>query len=154
MGLFGFIYSSEAREYDPICEKNFVDPVTKAIIFEDFEEAKQLIEYADYFEIDSINEDGWTALIIASSWEHTEIAELLIAAGEYVDATDEDGWTALMHASAFEFSELAELLISVGADVNAVDNNGSTVLNIAEVFSKEIAELLEEHGAVADEASE
>ena len=47
----------------------------------------------------SLNEDGWTALMIAAMKGHTETAKALIAAGADVSAKDEDGQTALLFAA-------------------------------------------------------
>ncbi len=78
--------------------------------------------------IEAKDDDGWTALIYASSVRHTEIAKALISVGADINAKDKYGWTALIYASRYGSTEIAKALIAAGADVNAKSNSGDTLL--------------------------
>ena len=65
----------------------------------DIAEVNRLIgEGAD---VNAQNNDGWTALMLASDLENPEIAKLLIEEGADVNAQDNEVWTALLWASAY-----------------------------------------------------
>jgi ankyrin repeat protein len=69
-------------------------------------------------EANSPNQDGQTALMLASSLGSQKIAELLIAKGANVNAVENfRGQTALMWAAAENHPEIVDLLLSHGADV-------------------------------------
>ena len=91
--------------------------------------------------INAKNNDGLTALMIASFNGHTEIVKALIAAGTSVtmstqtrrkaadvNVKDNSGWTALIMASRNGHTEIVMALIVAGADVNAKNNDGRTAL--------------------------
>jgi len=95
------------------------------------------------------NEDGETALTLASSMGLTDIVELLIDAGVNVNAKSEYlGMTALMLASEFGHLDIVELLIEAGADVNIKNKSGGTALSLASIKGyTDIVELLIDAGA-------
>ena len=88
------------------------------------------------FEVRSINYSGihkdyeptggYTALMAASEYGHTEIVKLLIEAGTDVNARHWDDATAFDFALEAGNTEIAKLLIEVGA--NAQNKEGHTVL--------------------------
>ena len=85
-----------------------------------------------------------TPLLLAATFGHKEIAELLIAKGVDVNAVGGLlGWTPLHWAASEGRKEVAELLIGKGADVNAKDEDGKTPLDWAE---GELTDLLRKHG--------
>ncbi len=80
--------------------------------------------------IDSVGDDGQTALNVACSIGSMELAGMLIDHGASVNTVDKSGWTALLYASSNQNLHLCELLIRAGADVNIVSKSKSTVLHI------------------------
>jgi ankyrin repeat protein len=66
-------------------------------------------------EVNATDDDGFTALLLASTWGHPEVVHLLIKAGADVNAQDKDGATELMHASQAGHTEIVELLKRAGA---------------------------------------
>ena len=75
------------------------------------------------------NDDGLTALNVATYFKNKEIAEFLISKGADVNTKEENSLTPL-HLTAFdEYKEIAELLIANGAEVDIKDKNGFTPLH-------------------------
>ena len=108
------------------------------------ETAKRLI-LSGGTDVNAVDSNGVTALIIASAEGYLEIAELLILNGADVntvanaknweislfDDYPTGGRTALMLASGEGHIEIVELLISNGADLNATNSDGATALMYA-----------------------
>ena len=79
--------------------------------------------------VDSQDENGNTALILASWKGHEAVCELLITRGCNVDKQSrKDGDTALIRAAAFGHEAVCELLITRGCNVNMQDKTGGTAL--------------------------
>ena len=90
---------------------------------------------------------GSTPLILATYYNHEEIAIFLIEKGANIDAIDSSGNTALMGVCFKGYTNIAEKLISYGADVNIQNGMGATSLIYAATFKKlEIAKLLLNNG--------
>jgi ankyrin repeat protein len=110
----------------------------------------------------NVNGDNATPLFLATLWNHTEAAELLLQAG----ADPRIGSaTANQHPSlnvenatplhVVKNFELAKRLVDAGADVNARDSRGGTPLDFAVfITNRAIVDLLLRHGADVDPASE
>ena len=95
-------------------------------------------------DVNAKDENGWTPLHHAATWDSKEIVELLIAKGADVNAKNDDESTPLHYA---ETKEVAELLIAKGADVNAKDEDGETPLYYAIARQNpKTADLLRKHG--------
>ena len=109
-----------------------------------FAEVKRLIEEGT--DVNAQDNEGWTALMWALEYGHTEVVKLLIEEGADVNAKDKKGFTALMYSSREGNTEIVKLLIEAGADVNAKDKDGFTAFMWA-FESKEIRKLLREAGA-------
>jgi serine/threonine-protein phosphatase 6 regulatory ankyrin repeat subunit A/serine/threonine-protein phosphatase 6 regulatory ankyrin repeat subunit B len=94
------------------------------------------------------DENGYTALMSASSNDNLEICQLLINHGADVNAKNDYGWTVLIRAATDGELEVCKLLINYGADVNAKENYGRTALiYAAENGNLEICQLLIKYGA-------
>ena len=84
-------------------------------------------------DIDSKDNDGCTALMIASENGHVGAMELLISKGSDINTKADHGCglTALMLASENGHINAIELLISKGSDINIMSNCGLTALMFA-----------------------
>ncbi len=90
---------------------------------------------------------GLSALHQAAFHGHTEIAELLIAAGADVNVANRRGETPLHSTVYWGHREIAGLLISNGAVVNAKLENGQTPLDWAlQLGAEDMAEFLRSQG--------
>lgn len=75
-------------------------------------------------DVNAVNAEGRTALMLTSFNGHLEIIQLLVSKGANTVAVDTNDRNALMYASTGAFNSCVELLLASGAkaDVNAVDN--------------------------------
>ena len=80
-----------------------------------------------------LDEDGNTALIVASENRHISIVQFLLEHGVNADTKNRDGWTALIKASKNGDSnlEIIELLLRNGAQVDIQNNKGDSALIVA-----------------------
>ena len=65
--------------------------------------------------VDDENDDGWTALLLASSNGYASCVKLLLDAGADVNAKDNDGDTALKLAGRQGYDACVKLLKAAGA---------------------------------------
>ena len=94
-------------------------------------------------DINTKDNDGWTALHYATRHQTTEMAQLLLDRGADINAKDNDGWTALHCAAVYKNTEMVQLLLDKGADVNAKTDIGKDALNYArENKNQEMEQLL------------
>lgn len=99
-------------------------------------------------DINTKDENGWSALMYSIYYEHKKITKLLIENKANVNEKNVIGWTPLMLAAWYGDKETVKLLIEAGADVNERDNFGNTALSYAiERKKDEIINLLRENGA-------
>jgi len=73
-------------------------------------------------QIEAANEQGFTALITASSGGHVEVVRLLLAAGADVNAAANNGHTSLIAAASHGHEGVVRLLLNAGADTAATIN--------------------------------
>ncbi len=106
--------------------------------------------------LDAVDNDGLTALAIASQNAKIKAAEALVAAGADVNApVAKGGYTPLMLAAISGSSDLASSLIGHGAKVNAVNPGGVTALMIAAANDhRNVAAVLLKSGADVNARSE
>jgi len=90
---------------------------------DDISRLKELLQQ-NKFEVNSVDEEGMTALHWACDRGNKEVAEILIKHGADVNAQDANAQTALHFACVAEDIELVKLLIKSGADKNAEDCDG------------------------------
>ena len=81
--------------------------------------------------VDCTNEQGSTALMLATDCRHEPVVQTLISGGANVNIQGNDGWTALMLASQNDQFQVAELLLNKQANVNHTANDGWTALMLA-----------------------
>jgi len=81
-------------------------------------------------EVNTQNNDGWTALLKASAWGHKNVVERLLARPDIeVNTQGIDGHTALMRASLNGQKDVVErLLARPDIEVNTQGNDGHTAL--------------------------
>lgn len=82
-------------------------------------------------EIAVSNNDGATALIVASLSGYSDIVKLLLDSGADVNAADNDGITSLMLASFQGYPTGVKILLDGGADTSLRDKDGETALDYA-----------------------
>jgi ankyrin repeat protein len=70
-------------------------------------------------DVNTRDDEGYTALDRAAEGGHADVAKLLIAKGADVNAKDQEGGTPLHSAALVGQADVAKLLIDNGADVNA-----------------------------------
>ncbi|KAJ9585549.1 hypothetical protein L9F63_002666 [Diploptera punctata] len=97
--------------------------------------------------INSQNQHGNTALILAACLGKIDIVELLLQNGADVQITGQHKRTVLMHAAERGHLQLVKLLIKHGASVNATDEDGYSALSLARRRYNHFAELLLDLGA-------
>jgi hypothetical protein len=90
----------------------------------------------------TVNQDGFTPLILASYRNNIEVAKFIIANGADINANSAMG-TPLMAAVVKGNIEIVKLLLDKHANVNSTDANKTTALLYASMFKNyEIARLL------------
>ncbi|PJZ58412.1 ankyrin repeat domain-containing protein [Leptospira barantonii] len=119
----------------------------------DLEETKRIVA-ASHETINTLSQDGWSALHLAAYFGHLEIVKFLVSAGADLSLTSKSklsyGNTALHSAVATGKKSIVEILLEKGADANALQNPGAiTPLHIAASRSGsiEIIQLLLKKGA-------
>ena len=101
-------------------------------------------------DVNARNQDGWTALHLATQNGHKDCLEVLIKAKADVNARNQNGRTALHVAALNGHKDCLEALIKANADVNAVDKNGWTPLHIALEKNPKLAFYLIKAGAAVN----
>ncbi len=103
-------------------------------------------------DVNQVDEEGNSLLLLATANNQTGIVKALIAAGADVDKENNEGVTPLLHATArpeHTPTAIVKALIEAGAHVNVVDRLGKTPLFYAALYNKrETVELLQAAGAV------
>ena len=100
----------------------------------DTKRVKQLLDGDGGAHVEERDEDGWTALLWASTKGHTEVVKLLLDTmlklllekGAPVDEKDKNGSSLLMKASRWGHTEVVRLLLDKGALLDEKDKYGRT----------------------------
>ena len=107
--------------------------------------------------VDHCNEEGRTALMIASKFGDEQVVKTMVSAGANVNIQDNEGWTALMITIVYAshwyhncYTQVVEQVLKERADVNIQNKNGYTALMIASQSGhfQIIKQLLKEHADV------
>lgn len=97
---------------------------------------------------------GRTALAVAASIGHTEIARMLLAAGANVNARCVDGWTPMMAAASAVDAGVLRWLLAANGDVHAKQGGVSALMRAARYSRVEQVQLLLDAGANANDKDE
>lgn len=99
--------------------------------------------------LDTMNQDGHTPLMLASFNGHTDVVKVLLKNGAKVDITDNKGLTPLHFAASGAFPETVEVLLENGAPINATDQieHFTPLMYAAAEGNVEVVKLLLEKGA-------
>ena len=109
----------------------------------DHNEAVKFLLQLETVNIDHTNEEGTTALMLASERGYEDIVHSLLSAGSNVNLQDNNGWTALMKASEHNHISIINMLLQANANPHLKKSNGSNALMIASFNgSCAVAELL------------
>ncbi|MBE33769.1 hypothetical protein CL647_06800, partial [bacterium] len=92
----------------------------------DISEVKNLLDRGA--DVDAKGRYGWTALYLATKYNHVKTVQLLLNSEADVNARNNNGSTAL-HRAVYENNvKIVQLLLDNRADVNARNKYGSTAL--------------------------
>jgi len=96
-----------------------------------------------------IYSNGWTPLLLAFFYNHTEIINFLIEEGMNINVKTTDGFTPLFYAVKNNNLKLTLFLIEKGLNINEKNINGDTPLHYAfsDNIELDIIELLIKEGA-------
>ncbi|XP_065349814.1 uncharacterized protein LOC135945834 [Cloeon dipterum] len=113
-----------------------------------FEVIHWLVEEIN-FDVDSTNEKGETALLIASMKNRLDVVHFLLDKNADVSKRNQKGQTALHHAVQSGSLELVRSLLDHGADVKSKDNDGRNVLHFGLTNMEMVLFLKEKNGKLA-----
>ena len=97
--------------------------------------------------IDIINEFGRTALMLAASYNWTDVVRCLLEKGANVNQQKRyAGWTALHYAYFKNSTDVIKILVQHGARTDIKNINGRTPIHLARRWNyKEAVDLLQQH---------
>ena len=100
-------------------------------------------------DLNEVDKDGSTALMLAARAGHTETVQVLIQAGADLNKANEYGITALMRAAHEGHAETVQALIQAGVDLNKATKDGifTALIWAALQGHTEIVQLLRAAGA-------
>lgn len=82
-------------------------------------------------QIETTDQWGQTALLVACEHSHEEIAEMLVEKGANMEARNNHSSTVIMRAAMKGEHDVVKLLVAKGANVNAVNKAGISALSYA-----------------------
>ena len=143
IGIYGFSFNGHVILPDQHEDVNFTfeSGLLNATLNRNNEAVQFLLDLG--VNVDCTNEQGSTALMVATERGHEPIVQTLISGGANVNIQDSYGWTALMLASENGHFQVTKLLLNKQANVNHKANDGWTALMLASHYGHfQIAELL------------
>ena len=106
-------------------------------------EAVEFLLQLETVNIDHTNEEGKTALMLASERGNEDIVHSLLSAGANVNIQDSEGWTAVMIASEHNHISIIHMLLQANANPHLKTSDGSNAVMIASGYGNyEVVELL------------
>ncbi len=102
-----------------------------AIIANDFEKFKKLLESKSQIDLNVILDDGETLMTTATRLNRFQMVELLVENNASVYKANSRKETPLMVASKNGFEDLVRLLVSLGSKTDYKDNDGNTALHLS-----------------------
>lgn len=104
------------------------------------------------YEVDAVDGEGRTPLMIAAAFGSPEVAEVLLDRGADPEARDADGDGPIHFAAMAGRAEIVELLLQRGVSTNVRSRwNGETALHLAALYGQpKVIRLLVENGADPD----
>ncbi|KJV56561.1 ankyrin repeat family protein [Orientia chuto str. Dubai] len=110
-------------------------------------EVQRILLEGESIDINSVDEDGSTALHLAVYEGHTETVNILLAHGADPNLEDMYRRSSLITATIKGYNDVVHSLLVHGADVEQGGINGNTALHYASVRSVELVKTLVAHGA-------
>jgi ankyrin repeat protein len=128
--------------------------IFQAIYNDNLNEVKSIVNQPG-FDINKVDNYGYTALIEASDLDDLEIVKFLVEHGADVNKAGINGYTALLRSLYRLNLEIVKYLVEHGgADVNQADNDGNTALIEASGRGRlDIVKYFVEHGADLNQAN-
>jgi len=83
-------------------------------------------------DVNSVDSDGWTALMYAARNGHSDYIENLYKMGADLNFKNKEGFTPLMEAVIYGNFNSVQKLVELGADITVEDNEGKTAIDLAE----------------------
>ena len=124
-----------------------VDRIYEAALQGEIEKVRNYLDQG--FDVNQVNQDKQSLLMLAGFNGHTELCKLLLKAGARINDRDANGRTPLMFASSGPFPETVQLLLESGADPNPVDHGEhfTALMHAAAEGHLEVVRVLLENGA-------
>ena len=124
-----------------------IEDLLKAVNADDISRIKNLLN--EGLDVNGMNEDGWSALMVAASKGSMEILKLLIENGAALDVKNrQGGQTALIFAAHWGHTEVVRYLIAKGANLNVqMDDGWTALIDSISRGNLEVAKILIESGA-------
>ena len=85
----------------------------------------------------AINHDGWSALHYAATGPNVELVDWLIGKGAYVDGRSPNGTTPLMMAARYGGEPNVDRLLAAKAEIRASNEQGLTAVDFAKLAGRE-----------------
>ena len=102
-----------------------------AVIRNDTEVIERLLSLDVYADVDRVDVDCETPLIVACRKGYADVVKQLIKAGAQVNSQNKDGTSALMLCAYYGDRDIAIELLKAGADRALKDKEGSTFVDYA-----------------------
>ncbi len=98
--------------------------------------------------LDTINNKGMTALMLAVIYEYNQIIKIIVGAGASLNIIGKFGWSAIMWAISNKYISIVKYLIDTGSSFGIIDNyNYSPIMRAVIERNVYVIRLLLEAGA-------